>query len=120
MKLTALQIKWFVFDAWVSSNAMYHYPREELLADGKVAWRDFHWQWGHLDGELEETDLHPLPGFVIKKLANSGGTEGMMMMRTAKEDRDQEVGWAECLNGLTIEEEAWTWKVAETEATTGK
>lgn len=37
----------------------YHYPREELIADGRVQWRDFHLQQGRADGELEEDELHP-------------------------------------------------------------
>lgn len=43
----------------VEDLLFYHYPREELLADGRVQWRDFHWQLGRADGELDEDDLHP-------------------------------------------------------------
>jgi hypothetical protein len=39
----------------------YHHPRNELLADGKVPWREFSWQFGRPDGELDEEDLHPPP-----------------------------------------------------------
>lgn len=36
----------------------YHYPREELIADGKLPWREFSWQYGRADGDLEEDELH--------------------------------------------------------------
>jgi hypothetical protein len=32
----------------------YHYPREELIADSKAPWREFRWQFGRLDGDLDE------------------------------------------------------------------
>jgi hypothetical protein len=41
----------------VEDLMFYHYPRVELVADGKTPWRDFHWQHGRLD----EEDLHPPP-----------------------------------------------------------
>jgi hypothetical protein len=37
----------------VEDLLFYHYPREELLADGKVPWRDFVWQYGTPDGEID-------------------------------------------------------------------
>lgn len=37
----------------------YHYPREELLAEGRVPSREFAWQTGRADGELDEEELHP-------------------------------------------------------------
>jgi hypothetical protein len=43
----------------VEDLLFYHYPREELIADGKVPWRDFSWQYGRADGELQEEELHP-------------------------------------------------------------
>jgi hypothetical protein len=36
----------------------YHYPRE-LLADGKVPWREFPWQYGQPDGDDLSDDLQP-------------------------------------------------------------
>lgn len=45
----------------VEDLMFYQFPREELLADGKVPWRDFHWQFGRADGELEEDELLPPP-----------------------------------------------------------
>jgi hypothetical protein len=45
----------------VEDLMFYHYPREELIADGKVPWRDFSWQFGRADGDLDEEELHP-PG----------------------------------------------------------
>jgi hypothetical protein len=35
----------------------YHYPREELMADGKIPWRDFKWQLGRMDGDVNEEEL---------------------------------------------------------------
>jgi hypothetical protein len=35
----------------VEDLLFYHYPKE-LLAYGKVSWRDFEWQFGRPDGEL--------------------------------------------------------------------
>jgi hypothetical protein len=43
----------------VEDLLFYHYPRDELLADGKVPWREFTWQFGKPDGELDEEELHP-------------------------------------------------------------
>jgi hypothetical protein len=46
----------------VEDLLFYHYLREELLADGKVLWRDFSWQQGRPDGELAEEGLHSTCG----------------------------------------------------------
>lgn len=43
----------------VEDLLFYHYPWEELIADGRVQWRDFYWQHGQADGELDEEELHP-------------------------------------------------------------
>jgi hypothetical protein len=43
----------------VEDLCFYHYLREELIADGKVPWRDFVWQYGHPDGELDDEELLP-------------------------------------------------------------
>jgi hypothetical protein len=37
----------------------YHHPREELIANGKVPWKEFAWHPGHANGELDEDELHP-------------------------------------------------------------
>jgi hypothetical protein len=42
----------------VEDLMFYHYPREELIADGKLPWREFSWQYGRADGDLEEDELH--------------------------------------------------------------
>jgi hypothetical protein len=54
-----------VFKILVHTDAVedlmfYHYPREELIVDGKIPWRDFSWQYGRADGDLEEDELHPI------------------------------------------------------------
>jgi hypothetical protein len=43
----------------VEDLLFYHYPHEELIADGKVPWRGFAWQTNRMDGELNEDELHP-------------------------------------------------------------
>jgi hypothetical protein len=43
----------------VEDLLFYHHPREDLIADGKVPWKDFLWQFGRADGEIEEDELHP-------------------------------------------------------------
>jgi hypothetical protein len=35
----------------------YHYPRDELLVDGKTPWREFDWRYGVPDGDLQEEDF---------------------------------------------------------------
>jgi hypothetical protein len=37
----------------------YHYPREELIVDGKILWMDFKWQFGRMDGDVNEEELQP-------------------------------------------------------------
>jgi hypothetical protein len=37
----------------------YHYHREELIADGKISWRDFNWQFDRIDGDVNEEELQP-------------------------------------------------------------
>jgi hypothetical protein len=44
----------------VEDLLFYHYPREELLADGKVPWREFSWQKGQPDGEQNEDFVEPI------------------------------------------------------------
>lgn len=56
----------FVFKVIIHIDAVedltfYHYPRDELLADGKTPWRDFHWEFGYADGELLDDDFPPPP-----------------------------------------------------------
>lgn len=43
----------------VEDLLFYHFLREELITDGRVQWRDFYWQHGWADGELDEDELHP-------------------------------------------------------------
>jgi hypothetical protein len=43
----------------VEDLLFYHYPREEFLADGKMSWKEFVWQYGRPDGDLEEEEFHP-------------------------------------------------------------
>jgi hypothetical protein len=38
----------------------YHYPREELIADGKVPWRDFIWQYNQPNGEMDDKEFNPI------------------------------------------------------------
>lgn len=41
----------------VEDLLFFHYPREELLAKGRMPWREFTWHYGHAGGEFEEDDL---------------------------------------------------------------
>jgi hypothetical protein len=43
----------------VEDLAFYHYPCEDLVADGKVPWRDFTWHSRRPDGEIEEDKVNP-------------------------------------------------------------
>jgi hypothetical protein len=43
----------------VEDLLFFHYPRDELIADGKVSWRDFAWHFGRLDGELDDDEFLP-------------------------------------------------------------
>jgi hypothetical protein len=44
----------------VEDLLFYHHPREDLIKDGKVPWKEFAWRSGHANGDLEEDELHPL------------------------------------------------------------
>jgi hypothetical protein len=43
----------------VEDLMFYHFPREDLIADGKRPWTNFCWQYGRANGDLEEWELHP-------------------------------------------------------------
>jgi hypothetical protein len=43
----------------VEDLLFYHHPREELIEDGKMPWRQFQWQYGRPDGDSVLED--PLP-----------------------------------------------------------
>jgi hypothetical protein len=43
----------------VEDLLFYHYPHEDLLADGKVPWRDFVWQFGRPDGDNDDDEIPP-------------------------------------------------------------
>jgi hypothetical protein len=45
----------------VEDLLFYHHPREELVADGKVPWRELSWQSSKLEGEVDEDDFAPVP-----------------------------------------------------------
>jgi hypothetical protein len=66
----------FVHIDVVEDLLFYHFPREELIADGKVPWREFTWHYGRPDGE--QRDLALQPGSVILGLNHIDGL-GMMM-----------------------------------------
>jgi hypothetical protein len=34
----------------VEDLLFYHHPREDLIADGKIMWKEFAWRSGHADG----------------------------------------------------------------------
>jgi hypothetical protein len=43
----------------VEDLLFYHYPREDLLADGKVSWHDFVWQFGRPNGNIDDDEIPP-------------------------------------------------------------
>jgi hypothetical protein len=47
----------------VEDLLFYHYPREELLVDDKVPWRDFVWHYGRPDGEIDGEEFMHLTNF---------------------------------------------------------
>jgi hypothetical protein len=47
----------------VEDLSFYHFPHEELLADGKVSWQEFTWFPGCLDGKVVEEEFNPYPRF---------------------------------------------------------
>lgn len=47
----------------VEDLMFHHFPREDLLSDGCVPWREFHWQFGKADKVLDDEDLHPPPRY---------------------------------------------------------
>jgi hypothetical protein len=49
----------------VEDLMFYHYPKAELVEDGKRPWRDFKWKFGKADGDLDEDDLHPPPPLIV-------------------------------------------------------
>jgi hypothetical protein len=104
----------------VEDLLFYHHPREELVQDGKVPWREFMWQFGRVDGNLDEEDLHPptrhceqdppssrrrprddddegdyhkaMPRSFMSKI--SGCMEGRGRSRERQQQRGRTVGWA--------------------------
>lgn len=46
----------------VEDLMFYHYPRAELLAEGRVPWREFVWQYGCANGDLDEEVFQPQIG----------------------------------------------------------
>jgi hypothetical protein len=43
----------------IEDLSFYHHPAEQLLADGRVQFREFHWRPGHPDGAMEEVPRPP-------------------------------------------------------------
>jgi hypothetical protein len=43
----------------VEDLSFYQYPCEDLLADGKTPWREFSWQYGQPDREVDDDDSQP-------------------------------------------------------------
>jgi hypothetical protein len=50
----AHMFKVFIHIDVVEDLLFYNYPCEELVVDGKIPWREFAWQRGRPDGEVEE------------------------------------------------------------------
>jgi hypothetical protein len=67
----------------VEDLMFYHYPRDELLADGKVPWREFSWQFG-LPGDAVSDDSQIPTRFCAP------AAEGWRHRDDDEGDRDQE------------------------------
>jgi hypothetical protein len=55
--------KIFVRIGMVEDLLFYHFPREALISNGKIPWRDFTWQFGRPDGEYDEGEFTPVTIF---------------------------------------------------------
>ncbi|GJN32815.1 hypothetical protein PR202_gb21346 [Eleusine coracana subsp. coracana] len=78
--------KIFIHIDVVEDLMFYHFPREELLADGKVPWRDFTWEFGRADGELTHDDDDVPP-----PIRHCGAArEGQWCPRDEDDDHDRE------------------------------
>jgi hypothetical protein len=76
--------KVFIHIDAIEDLMFYHFLREELVADGKVPWRDFSWQSGRPDGELEDDGDEPPSRFCIPD------SEPRWFCRDGDDDDDRE------------------------------
>lgn len=51
----------YVHIDYVEDLSFYHYPADELRQDGRVPMRELRWQYGHMDGELEDEGILHTP-----------------------------------------------------------
>jgi hypothetical protein len=77
--------KIFIHIDAIEDLSFYHFPREELVADDKIPWHDFSWQYGMAGGDIVvDTDLSPPPfcasDAVIRRYCREGDDD----------DRDQQ------------------------------
>jgi hypothetical protein len=78
---------------------LYHFPREDLVAGGKIPWWEFNWQFGRADRDLGEEVMHPLLDFVGRLGHSSEGLIEMMMTKTKSWGvHSTEIGLAGSLN----------------------
>jgi hypothetical protein len=69
----------------VEDLLFYHYPRDEMIADGKVPWRDMVWHYGLPDGDLDEDGENSF----IPVTRNCGSDEPLRRQPRDDIDRDQ-------------------------------
>jgi hypothetical protein len=72
---------------------LYHFPREDLVAGGKIPWWEFNWQFGRADRDLGEEVMHPLLDFVGRLGHSSEGLIEMMMTKTKSWGGSQHRDW---------------------------
>jgi hypothetical protein len=75
----------------VEDLMLYHYPRDELIADGKVPWREFSWQYGLPDGDNANDD---------SVLQQRKGGIAVMTMKATETKKGTGV-MALCISGFT-------------------
>lgn len=78
----------------VEDLMLYHYPREELIQDDRVPWRDFHWQYGRADGDIDEEDLLPATDYCRPELQAYRCHEMMMIMIGTTRGKSLETSFA--------------------------
>jgi hypothetical protein len=76
----------------VEDLMFYHYPREELIANGKVPWRDFTWHFGRSDGKIEEEDFKVLSRACAPTLLPDGTIIMMRIVAEARVEQMKETG----------------------------
>jgi hypothetical protein len=81
----------------VEDLLFYHHLRDELIADGKVPWREFRWQYGRPDGDIGMDEAQP-PTRFCNTMAN---------LRRHRPDDDEDSGYFHRTRGLIHRVSHW-------------